>query len=211
MNTIRKIPQAIQGFNKEGKWQTNIGSKIEGKIIGIGGYGKIGQRIAQYAKAFGAKVMIWGSENSRNKAVQDGLMRATTKEEFFKTADIIPLHLRLNKETKGIVRESDLRLMKKNAVFIINTARTELIEKNALYNVLQSRNDLLVGLDVYDDEPIYDSNYEFLKLDNVVCTPHLGYVEKEGYELYFGKAFENVINYINGNPTNIANPEVLLS
>ena len=207
MNTVRKIPQAIQAF-KEGKWQTNIGSKIEGKTIGIWGYGKIGQRIAQYANAFGAKVMIWGSENSRNKAVQDGFMSANTKEEFFKTADIITFHLRLNNTTKGIVYESDLKLMKKNSV-LINTARAELIEKDALYNTLQHRKDILVGLDVYNEEPIYDPNYEFLKLDNVVCTPHLGYVEKNGYELYFGKAFENVINYINNNPTNIANPEVL--
>lgn len=209
MNTIRKIPQAIQGF-KEGKWQTNIGSKIDGKTIGIWGYGKIGQRIAQYATVFGAKVMIWGSENSRNKAIQDGFISANTKEEFFKTADIITLHLRLNNATKGIVYESDLKLMKKNSV-LINTARAELLEKDALHNTLRHRNDLLVGLDVYNEEPIYDTNYELLKLDNVVCTPHLGYVEKDGYELYFGKAFENVINYINGNPTNIANPEVLLS
>jgi len=207
MNTIRKIPQSIQGM-KEGKWQQSIGSKIEGKTIGIWGYGKIGQKIAQYSKVFGANVLVWGSESSREKAVHDGFQGAESKEDFFKTADVITLHLRLNQQTMGIVKESDLKLMKENAA-LINTARAELIEKNALLNVLTDRKDVLVGIDVYEEEPIYDTNFALLKMDNVVCTPHIGYVEKESYELYFEKAFENVINYINGNPTHIANAEVL--
>lgn len=207
MNTVRKIPQAIKAM-QDGQWQTNIGGKIEGKIIGIWGYGKIGQKIAQYAKAFNAHVLVWGSENSRKKAVEDGFQSASSKENFFKTADIITLHLRLNENTEGIVKQSDLEMMKQNAA-LINTARAELIEKNALLNVLQHRKDLLVGLDVYEMEPIYDPNFPLLQMENVVCTPHLGYVEKDGYELYFGKAFENVMNYLNGTPTNIANEEVL--
>jgi len=207
MNTVRKIPQAIEGM-KNGHWQTNIGGTIHGKIIGIWGYGKIGQKMAQYAKAFGAKVWVWGSEASRNKAVEDGFEKADTKDDFFRNSDIITLHLRLNKDTEGIVKETDLLKMKDHAV-LINAARAELIDDNALLNVLRSGKNISAGIDVYDSEPIYDKSYELLKMTNVVCTPHLGYVEKEGYELYFGKAFENVINYINGNPTHIANPEVL--
>ena len=207
MNTVRQIPQAIEGM-KQGQWQTNIGNTIHGKTLGIWGYGKIGQKIAQYAKVFGAKVIVWGSETSRNKAIADGFEAALTKEYFFKETDIVTLHLRLSNQTIGIVKETDLFNMKENSVFI-NTARAELVEKNGLENVLKSGKKISVGLDVYETEPIYDSNHEFLTMENLVCTPHLGYVEKNGYELYFGKAFENIINYINGTPNNIANPEVL--
>lgn len=207
MNTVRQIPQAIEGM-KNGQWQINIGSVIEGKKIGIWGYGKIGQRIAQYAKAFGANVIVWGSESSRLKAVEHGFEQASSKNDFFATADIITLHLRLNDKTLAIVKESDLMSMKKNAA-LINTARAELIEKGALLKCLKAGTPAFAGLDVYEEEPIYDKNFELLNLPNVVCTPHLGYVERSGYELYFGKAFENVMNFINGKPTNIANPEVL--
>jgi D-3-phosphoglycerate dehydrogenase len=152
--------------------------------------------------------LIWGSEYSRKKAVEDGFEQADTKEFFFKTADIVTLHLRLNSETFAIVKESDISIMKENSV-LINTARAELIEKDGLENILKSGKKILVGVDVYESEPIYNKSYELLKYDNVVCTPHLGYVELNGYELYFRKTFENVVNYINGAPTNIANPETL--
>lgn len=207
MNTVRKIPQAIEAM-KHGEWQTNIGATVYGKTIGIWGYGKIGQRIAQYAKAFGANVLVWGSENSRHKAVEDGFMAAASKAFFFNNADIITLHLRLTDTTQGIVTESDLMDMKENAC-LINTARAELIQAGALMNVLKSGKKLHIGLDVYEDEPIYDPDFELLSMEHVICTPHIGYVELNGYELYFGKAFENVINYLNGHPTNIANREVL--
>ncbi len=207
MNTVRQIPQAVEGM-KNGKWQINIGSTIHGKTIGIWGYGKIGQKIAQYAKVFGARVLIWGSEPSREKAVADGYEKAESKKMFFETSDIITLHLRLTEKTIEIVKESDLLSMKENSV-LINTARAELIEKGKLLKCLTLGRPTFAGLDVYENEPIYDRNFEFLKLPNVICTPHLGYVERNGYELYFGKAFENAINFINGNPSNIANPEVL--
>jgi D-3-phosphoglycerate dehydrogenase len=207
MNTVRQIPQAIEGM-KQGKWQINIGSTVHGKTIGIWGYGKIGQKIAQYAKVFGANVLVWGSETSKNKAVANGFEQAASKEYFFRNADIVTLHLRLVPATQGIVKENDLLMMKTKAIFI-NTARAELLEQNALLNVLQKRKDLFAGIDVYANEPIYDTNDMLLNMENVVCTPHLGYVEQNGYELYFGKAFENIIDYLNGNPVNIANPEVL--
>lgn len=206
MNTVRQIPLAIEEL-KNGHWQTNIGTSVYGKTIGIWGYGKIGQKIAQYAKVFGAKVLVWGSQASREKAENDGFEQASSKEEFFKNSDIITLHLRLNEKTFEIVKESDLMMMKKNAT-LINTARAELIEKGALLKCIKLGRPSFAGIDVYEEEPIYDKNFELLKMNNVVCTPHLGYVEKSGYELYFEKAFENVLNFINENPTNIANPEV---
>lgn len=203
LNTVRKIPQAIDGM-KKGAWQVNIGSSIKGKTVGIWGYGKIGQIVAQYAKVFGANVLVWGSESSRKKAVDDGFDSAISKKEFFKEADIITLHLRSNHATFGIVKKDDIQLMKENAA-LINTARAELIEKGAIEDILKSGQKISFGLDVYETEPIFDPNFILLKYDNVICTPHLGYVEENGYELYFEKAFENVINYINGDPTNIAN------
>lgn len=207
MNTVRQIPQAIDGM-KNGKWQVNCGSTIFGKTIGIWGYGKIGQIIAQYGKVFGAKILVWGSENSRIKAISDGFEAADSKELFFSTADIISLHLRLTDSTYGIVKETDLLLMKENSV-LINTARAELIEKGKLLKCLSLGKPSFAGLDVFEEEPIFDKSYKLFNLPNVVCTPHLGYVEHNSYELYFGKAFENAINFINGNPTNIVNPEVL--
>lgn len=207
MNATRKIPQAIEAM-KKGEWQTNIGSAIHGKTIGIWGYGKIGQKIAQYAKVFGAEVLVWGSENSRQKAMEDGYQAANSREEFFSISDVISLHIRLNEQTKGSVKFEDLKLMKRESI-IVNTSRAELIEENALSKALSQNTPTYAALDVYEIEPIYDQTNEFLKNPNIICTPHLGYVEENSYELYFSKAFENAINFIAANPTNIANSEVL--
>jgi D-3-phosphoglycerate dehydrogenase len=204
MNTLRQIPAAIDGM-KNGQWQINIGSTVQGKTIGIWGYGKIGKMIAGYAKAFGAKVLVWGSDGSRENAVNDGYEKAATKEAFFRQADVVSLHLRLNASTTGIVKATDLSLMKPTAA-LINTSRAELIEKGALLQCLKNGRPGFAGLDVYEEEPVYNKDFELLKMANVVCTPHLGYVEKNSYELYFGKAFENVMSYVNGHPANIANP-----
>ncbi|WP_334127110.1 D-2-hydroxyacid dehydrogenase family protein, partial [Empedobacter brevis] len=150
MNATRKIPQAIEAM-KKGEWQTNIGSAIHGKTIGIWGYGKIGQKIAQYAKVFGAEVLIWGSENSRQKAIEDGYQAANSREEFFSISDVISLHIRLNEQTKGIVKFEDLKLMKREAV-IVNTSRAELIEENALSKALSQNTPTYAALDVYEIE-----------------------------------------------------------
>jgi len=147
---------------------------------------------------------------SQEKAIEHGFEKANSKENFFKNADIVTLHLRLNESTFGIVKESDLLQMKDNSI-LINTARAELIEKGKLLKSLKAGKPSYAGVDVYEQEPIYDKNYELLKFPNVICTPHLGYVEKNSYELYFGNAFENVLDFINGKLTNIANPEVLES
>jgi len=207
MNVLRQIPNAIEGM-KKGNWQVNIGESVNGKIIGIWGYGKIGKIIAGYAKAFGAKVLVWGSDQSRLNAISDGFQAAESKTYFFKTADVITLHLRLNQETTGIVKEEDLNLMKTSSV-LINTSRAELIGQGSLIKALKAGRPGFAGIDVYESEPVYHVDFELLNMPNLVCTPHLGYVEKNSYELYFSKAFENIINYINGKPTNIANPEIL--
>ncbi|MFY0255221.1 D-2-hydroxyacid dehydrogenase family protein [Chitinophaga sp. 30R24] len=207
MNTLRKLPAAIAAM-KAGEWQINIGTSVHSKTVGIWGYGRIGKLVAGYARAFGAKVLVWGSEASRNEAVADGYSAASDKAYFFRESDVVSLHLRLTATTRGIVQEQDLLKMKPTAVFI-NTSRAGLVEEGALLEALQQGRPGFAGLDVYEQEPIYDPMYPLLQLPNVVCTPHLGYVEENSYELYFRSAFENILHFIAGKPVNIANPEVL--
>lgn len=207
MNAMRQLPQAIEGM-KEGLWQTNIGRSLHGQVLGIWGYGKNGKMISNYAKAFGMQVMVWGSEASRKKAADDGLLVAPNKVSFFSNVDVLSLHLRLVDDTYGIVKGTDLALMKLDAI-IVNTSRAELIEPNELVNALKLGNPGFAAVDVYESEPVFDKDFPLLKMSNVVFTPHLGYVEQKGYELYFSKAFENIVAFANCNPVNIANPEVL--
>lgn len=194
MNGLRMIPQAIEGM-KKGKWQVNIGRRVHGKRIGIWGYGKIGKRVAQYAKVFGAEVMVWGSDASRTLAVQDGFDIAESKPEFFSSCDVISLHLRLKEVTMRIVKKEDLMLMKEDGL-LVNTSRADLIEKGALLAALQSGRPGFAAVDVYEQEPIFDEFHPLLQLDNVICTPHLGYVERAGYELYFSQAIDNALGFI---------------
>lgn len=197
LNGLRKIPQAIEAMS-EGRWQTNIGDRVYGKKIGIWGYGKIGKRIAQYAHVFGAEVCVWGSENSRIQAQNDGFEAAVSKQKFFESIDVLSLHLRLRPETREIVKKEDLNLLKPSAL-VVNTARAELIEKGALLEVLQQDKIGGAALDVFDEEPIFDPQHPLLQLENVICTPHLGYVERWNYELYFSIAFENCVHFIQKN------------
>ena len=207
MNGLRLLPQAIAGM-KTGDWQVNMGRRVYGKTIGIWGYGKIGKRIAQYAKVFGAEVMIWGSPSSCEQAILDGFQAAPSKEAFFAYCDVITLHLRLKNVTKGMVKKEDLLLMKADAL-LVNTARAALIESGALLAALEQGRPGFAAIDVFEEEPIFDPQHPLLQMKNVICTPHLGYVERSSYELYFGMAFENVLNFISGKPSNILNSEVL--
>ncbi len=197
---------------QQGSWQASgslgLGRTLNNLTMGIWGYGKIGQRIAQYAKAFGMKVVVWGSQTSMEKAQSDGFQAALTKQEFFEQADVLSLHLRLSSKTEACVTYDDLQLMKKDAL-IVNTSRSQLIESDALVRSLGAERPGYAALDVYDSEPAILSQEPLLAMPNVLCTPHLGYVEKTNYELYFNIAFENVVRFFNRDPQNIANPEVL--
>jgi D-3-phosphoglycerate dehydrogenase len=181
-----------------------LGTVLRGRVLGIWGYGKIGQLVAGYGKAFGMDVVIWGSDESRAKASQDGYRAAASRSAFFEEADVLSLHLRYNEATQGIVTGEDLGLMKPTALFV-NTSRAELIEPNALIGALNRGRPGLAAVDVFESEPILQGS-ALLRLENCICTPHIGYVEKDNYELYFGAAFDNVVNFIKGTPTNIVNP-----
>ncbi len=218
MASMRRLPQYI-GNLKHGAWQQSglkaasmppnfaIGMVLRGKTLGIWGYGKIGQMVAGYGKAFGMQVQVWGSENSRARAVADGYTAADSCEAFFETCDVLSLHLRLSDATRGIVRLDALSRMKPTAL-IVNTSRAELIEDNALVAALNRGRPGMAAVDVFESEPILQG-HPLLRLENAVCTPHLGYVEQDSYETYFGAAFRNVINFIHNEPTNLVNPEAL--
>lgn len=198
LNSSRNILQYTNNLSKN-IWQSSnsfgLGRVLNNQKIGIWGYGKIGQLIAKYAKAFNMQVLVYGSKTSQLKAKEDGFESTECKKEFFSSCDIITLHLRLVKETFECVKKEDLELMKSDCLFV-NTSRASLVEKNALYNELKKNKTKRAIVDVFDIEPATLENEPLLSLENVLCTPHLGYVEKSSYELYFKVAFENLLEYI---------------
>ncbi len=218
MAAMRRLPQYI-GNLKHGAWQqaglkssampTNfgLGMVLNGKTLGIWGYGRIGRLVAGYGKAFGMHVIVWGSEESRTHAQADGHVAAASREAFFETADVLSLHLRLSDRTRAIIKSDDLLRMKPTAL-LVNTSRAELIEEGALVGALNRCRPGMAAVDVFESEPILQGQ-PLLRLENAVCTPHIGYVEQDSYEQYFSAAFDNLVNFINGSPTNIVNPEVL--
>jgi D-3-phosphoglycerate dehydrogenase len=184
-----------------------LGMVLHGKTLGVWGYGKIGKLVAGYGRAFGMQVQVWGSEASRERALVDGHSASASCEEFFETSDVLSLHLRLTDVTRGIVRLEALSRMKPTAL-LVNTSRAELLEDNALVAALNRGRPGMAAVDVFESEPILQG-HPLLRLENAICTPHIGYVEQDSYELYFGAAFENVINFIRKSPTNLVNPEAL--
>ena len=218
MSAMRRVPQYV-GNLKHGAWQQSglksasmppnfgLGLVLKGRTLGIWGYGKIGQIVAGYGKAFGMHVTVWGSESARAQAERDGFVPAPSCEAFFEACDVLSLHLRLHDSTRGIVKPEALARMKPTAL-LVNTSRAELIEEGALVSALNRGHPGMAAVDVFEIEPILQG-HPLLRLENAVCTPHIGYVEQDSYELYFRTAFENVVNFINANPTNIVNPEAL--
>jgi D-3-phosphoglycerate dehydrogenase / 2-oxoglutarate reductase len=218
MTAMRRLPHYISHL-KHGAWQQaglkaasmppnfGVGSVLKGKTLGIWSYGKIGQIIAGYGRAFGMRVLIWGREASLERAQADGFEIASSKAEFFEKSDVLSLHLRLHPETRGIVTLEDLSRMKPDAL-IVNTSRAELIEPEALIAALNRGRPGFAAVDVFESEPILQG-HALLRLENCICTPHIGYVEQDSYEMYFGAAFDNVVSFIEGTPTNIVNPAAL--
>ncbi|TFW16856.1 D-2-hydroxyacid dehydrogenase family protein [Duganella callida] len=212
MAAARKIVPYANNL-KDGLWQTasvnpqlnGLGYVLKGRTLGIWGYGKIGQTVAAYGRAFGMRVMVWGSEASRNKALADGCIAAASREAFFAEADVLSLHLRLNDATRGIVSGDDLARMKRDALFV-NTSRAELVQTDALEQALTKGRPGYAALDVFTSEPL-SADHPLLRMPTVLATPHLGYVEQDSYELYFRHAFQNVVDFANGQPSGINNPD----
>jgi D-3-phosphoglycerate dehydrogenase len=188
---MRRIPQEVAGL-RAGRWQTMLGTSLRGKRLGVWGYGKIGSLVAGYGRAFGMHVTAWGREGSLSRATADGYSPAASQRALFEESDVLSLHLRLAPETRGIVTAGDLARMKSESL-LVNTSRAELIEPGALVAALSAGRPGLAAVDVYEEEPILGAGHPLLMMDNAVCTPHLGYVEKDSYELYFGQAFDQVL------------------
>lgn len=202
---MRHLPQEIAHF-KTGGWQHTLGTGLHGRTLGIFGYGGIGSVVAGYGRAFGMRVLVWGREGSLSRARADGYETAASQTALFASADIVSLHVKLNAETRGIVSRAHLDAMKPTAL-LVNTSRAELIAPGALVEALQAGRPGSAAVDVYEAEPVTD--HPLLHMANVVCTPHLGYVEKDSYERYFGAAFEQVNAFAAGTPINVVNPEAL--
>jgi D-3-phosphoglycerate dehydrogenase len=206
-SSLRHIPEEVQRL-KAGKWQTTVGTTVAGKTLGVYAYGRIGSIVARAGRAFEMKVVCWGREGSTGRARADGFEIAASREAFFETADIVSLHIPLNKETRGIVTHADLARMKPTAL-IVNTSRGPIIEKGALEKALKEGRPGSAAVDVYDDEPVLGGDHPLLKMDNAVCTPHLGYVDRDTYEKYYGGAVDAILAFAEGKPANLLNPEVL--
>ncbi|KXV15771.1 3-phosphoglycerate dehydrogenase [Caballeronia megalochromosomata] len=218
MSAQRRIPQYVANL-KQGAWQQSglktsalppnfgLGQVLRGQTLGIWGYGKIGKLVAGYGKAFGMNVLVYGREHSQSAAREDGFAVAESREALFEQSDVLTLHLRLTDETTGIVKQDDLMRMKPTALFV-NTSRAELLDENALLNSLHHNRPGMVAVDVFESEPILQG-YGLLRLENVICTPHIGYVERESYELYFGAAFRNILAFDTGDTSSVFNKEAL--
>ena len=204
---MRQIPQQMRSL-QSGGWQSGVGQSLHGKTLGIHGYGRIGATVAAYGKAFGMHVLVWARPASRERARADGYAVADSQETFYETCDIVSLHMRLVSETRGVVRSSDLARMKATAL-LVNTSRARLIEPEALLHALRRGRPGMAALDVYEYEPLRDPNDLLFTLRNVVCTPHIGYVTLDEYEIQFGDVFDQIAAYAAGHPINVVNPTVL--
>jgi D-3-phosphoglycerate dehydrogenase len=204
---MRQVPQQMSAL-KAGKWQIGVGNSLHGRTLGIYGYGRIGSVVAGYGKAFGMNVLVWAREASLERARSDGYAAAPGKQAFFSECDVISLHMRLVEGTRGIVTAEDLARMKPTAL-LVNTSRAPLIEPGALIAALKRGRPGMAAVDVYEDEPVLDTRYPLFALDNVVCTPHIGYVTRDEYEVQFSDIFDQIVAYAAGKPINVVNPKVL--
>jgi D-3-phosphoglycerate dehydrogenase / 2-oxoglutarate reductase len=204
---MRQIPQQAAAL-KAGRWQIGVGTTLRGKTLGLYGYGRIAHAVADYGRAFGMNIAVWGREPSREQARLDGLIVPPSRTAFFEQCDVISLHLRLVDATRHIVTAADLGRMKSTAL-IVNTSRAALIEPGALVASLQTGRPGLAAVDVYEEEPVLDPELPLLRMPNVVCTPHIGYVSRDEYEIQFLEIFDQIVAYCDGAPINVVNPDVL--
>ncbi len=207
MAAMRRLPQQMASL-RAGRWQEGVGLNLRGRTLGVFGYGRIGTVVAGYGRAFGMQVVIWGSEATRGRAASDGYKTAPSQASFFSECDVVSLHLRLNDATRGIVTAADLACMKPQSL-IVNTSRAPLIESGALETALRAGRPGMAAVDVYEAEPVTDPGHPLLTLENVVCTPHIGYVERDSLEDQFSEIFDQILAWQSGKPVNVVNPGAL--
>jgi D-3-phosphoglycerate dehydrogenase / 2-oxoglutarate reductase len=204
---MRQIPQQMRSL-RSGHWQIGIGNTLRGKTLGIHGYGRIGSVVAGYGKAFGMHVLVWARDASRYRAQAAGYAIASSKGALYEESDVVSLHMRLVEDTRGIVTAADLARMSPSAL-LVNTSRAQLIEPGALVRALRAGRPGMGAVDVFEQEPLRDANDELLMMDNVVCTPHIGYVTRDEFEIQFSDVFDQIVAYGEGQPINVVNPAAL--
>ena len=199
--TLLMILASLRHFAREvdnmarGRWQRTLGRQLHGRTLAILGLGRIGERLAQVAHGMGAHVLVWGRQNSMDKACEQGWEPAKSREDFFERADVLCITLRLSPQTQGHVTATDLSRMKPDAI-LVNTARAELIEPHALHQALLRGQPGFAAVDVYENEPVMEKRHPLQDLPNCLCTPHLGFVELDHYEHYFSQAFDHILGFV---------------
>src|SRR5262245_34152672 len=201
---MRQIPQQVAAL-KAGTWQIGLGRTLRGLTLGICGFGRIGETVAGYGRAFAMKVLVWARDASRARAQECGYDVASSKDAFFEQCDVVSLHVRLVDATRGMVTATDLARMKPTAL-LVNTSRAALIEPGALVNALERGRPGMAAVDVFEREPVLGGAHPLLAMDRVVCTPHIGYVTYDEYELQFADIFDQIVAYAGGRPINVVNP-----
>jgi D-3-phosphoglycerate dehydrogenase len=203
---MRQIPAQVAAL-RAGRWQMGVGNTLRGRTLGIWGYGRIGAAVAGYGRAFGMNVLVWAREAARERARADGYATAPDKRTLVESSDVVTLHMRLVAETRGIVTREDLACMKPTAL-LVNTSRAGLIQPGALVDGLRAGRPGMAAVDVFEEEPLLDPSHPLLAMDNVVCTPHIGYVTRDEYDLQFSDVFDQILAYAAGAPIHVVNPEV---
>ncbi len=206
LTAMRELPQQMQSL-KDGNWQLAPGRTLRHKTLGIYGFGRISRAVADTARSFGMRTLVWAREASREAAKAEGHDVAASKEDFFRDSDVITLHMRLKDATRHIVTAEDLALMKPTAL-LVNTSRAGLIEPGALVAALKAGRPGMAAVDVYDNEPVTQGSEPLLALPNAYCTPHIGYVTVDEWEIQFSDIFDQIVAYAAGDPINMINPEV---
>jgi D-3-phosphoglycerate dehydrogenase / 2-oxoglutarate reductase len=197
----RQLPRQVASLER-GAWQMGVGHTLRGKTLGLLGYGRIARVVAGYARAFGMQLRVWAREASRAAALADGCEVAASQRALFAECDVVTLHLRLVPATRGVVTAADLAAMKPGAIFV-NTSRAQLVEPGALAAALDAGRPGMAALDVFEEEPLLERQHPLLGRDNVVCTPHIGYVTRDEYELQFSDIFDQIVAWAVGRPIHV--------
>ncbi len=203
--SARQLPQQFDSL-KAGNWQMGVGQSLNGRRLGLYGYGRIAKAVAGYADAFGMEVVWWGSQEGRERAVADGVKVAESRESFFAGSDFVSVHVRLKPETRGLITTDDLLAMKPSATFV-NTSRAGLVEKGALEAALDAGQPGRIALDVFETEPLTDPNDPIVTHPAVIATPHIGFVTEDELDLQFSDIYDQIVAYHAGAPIHMINPD----
>jgi D-3-phosphoglycerate dehydrogenase len=206
--SMRRLPLEMDSLRR-GHWQSGgMGRGLQGKTLGVWGYGQIGKQVAGFGRAFGMRVRIWSRDSGLQQALADGFETFPDKQTLFGESDVLSLHVRLAQETQGCVTAADLAGMKPDAL-LVNTSRARLIEEGALVRALEAGRPGMAAVDVFEEEPMSDIRHALLHMDNVICTPHLGYVERDQYDGMYADQFRRFLAFAAGRPEHVVNPDVL--